>query len=201
MTQAGLVVLISGNGSNLQAILDAISTGELPAEVRAVISNKKDAYGLERARKAGVPAVVKSRRSDQNRAEYDTELANLVAGYQPDLIVLAGWMRLLTLNFLGRFPGRVINLHPALPGMFPGVDAIERAYEAYHRGEIKYTGIMVHYVPDEGVDIGPVINQQIIEIRPSDTLEELEMRVHACEHELLVKTIQQLINQMEEEDA
>lgn len=201
MTQAGLVVLISGNGSNLQAILDAISTGELPAEVRAVISNKKDAYGLERARKAGVPAVVKSRRSDQNRAEYDTELANLVAGYQPDLIVLAGWMRLLTLNFLGRFPGRVINLHPALPGMFPGVDAIERAYEAYHRGEIKYTGIMVHYVPDEGVDVGPVINQQIVEIRPSDTLEELEMRVHACEHELLVKTIQQLINQMEEEDA
>ncbi|GAP22595.1 phosphoribosylglycinamide formyltransferase [Leptolinea tardivitalis] len=201
MTQAGLVVLISGNGSNLQAILDAISTGELPAEVRAVISNKKDAYGLERARKAGVPAVVKSRRSDQNRAEYDTELANLVAGYQPDLIVLAGWMRLLTLNFLGRFPGRVINLHPALPGMFPGVDAIERAYEAYHRGEIKYTGIMVHYVPDEGVDIGPIINQQIVEIRPSDTLEELEMRVHACEHELLVKTIQQLINQMEEEDA
>ncbi|NMB55842.1 MAG: phosphoribosylglycinamide formyltransferase [Leptolinea sp.] len=201
MKKAGLVVLISGFGSNLQAILDAVDAGTLNAEVRAVISNRVDAYGLERARLAGIPACVKSRSKGQTRENYDAELAELVQGYKPDLILLAGWMRILTMAFIGRFPDRIVNLHPALPGTFPGVNAIERAYQAYRQGEINHTGVMVHLVPDEGVDLGPVLGQQVVEIRPEDSLEDLEKRIHACEHVLFVKTIQQLIKRMEDKDA
>jgi formyltetrahydrofolate-dependent phosphoribosylglycinamide formyltransferase len=176
---SNLVVLISGHGSNLQAILDACAAGELNAEVAAAISNKSDAFGLERARQAKA----------QDRREYDAELANLVASYQPDWIVLAGWMRVLSAAFLDRFSNRVINLHPALPGTFPGTHAIERAYEAYRRGEIDHTGVMVHIVPDEGVDSGPVLAQEIVPIQPGETLESLEARIHAVEHRLLVNTL------------
>lgn len=183
----GLAVLISGSGTNLQAILDACSEGRLPARVAVVVSNKADAYGLERARRAGVPAVAMPKPKEQDRRVYDAELAKLVQSYSPDLIILAGWMRVLTAAFLGAFPGKVINLHPALPGMFPGTHAIERALEAYQRGEIHETGVMVHYVPDEGVDCGPVIAQKIVVIQPDDTLETLEQRVHATEHKLLVE--------------
>jgi phosphoribosylglycinamide formyltransferase 1 len=201
LKKAALVVLISGNGSNLQAILDAISAGKLPAEVRAVISNNKDAFGLERARQADIPALVKPKLKEQDRADYDAELAELVSTYRPDLVVLAGWMRILTMPFIGRFPQRIVNLHPALPGTFAGVNAIERAYNAFHRGEIKHTGVMVHYVTDEGVDMGPVVNQHNVEITPEDTLPDLEAKIHACEHVLLVETLQQLINLMEDDHA
>lgn len=201
MTRAGLVVLISGNGSNLQAILDACQSEDMKAEVRAVISNKPDAYGLERARQAGVPAIVHVKVKEQTRETYDASLADLAAQYHPGLIVLAGWMRILSMAFLGRFPHRVINLHPALPGKFAGVNAIERAWQAYHNGEITQTGVMVHYVPDEGVDLGPVINQKTVPINPQDSLHDLENRVHACEHELLVGTIKQILTSMEEGHA
>ena len=186
---ARLVCLISGNGSNLQAILDACASGELNVQVAAVISNKSDAFGLERARQANVPAMVRPKPKAQDRREYDAELANLVASYQPDWIVLAGWMRVLSAAFLDRFSNRVINLHPALPGTFPGTHAIERAYEAYRRGEIDHTGVMVHIVPDEGVDSGPVLAQEIVPIQPGETLESLEARIHAVEHRLLVNTL------------
>ena len=152
---ARLVVLISGQGSNLQAILDACSSGQLQAQVAAVISNQAQAFGLERARRAGLPAVYIAKGAAQTRRAYDAELADLAAGYQPDWIVLAGWMRLLTSAFLDRFPNRVVNPHPALPGTFPGVHAIERALEAFRRGEISTTGVMVHLVPDEGIELGP----------------------------------------------
>ena len=184
-----LAVLISGNGSNLQAILDACASGELNAQVAAVISNKSEAFGLERARQANVPAIAKPKPKAQDRREYDAELANLVAAYQPDWVVLAGWMRVLSAAFLDRFSNRVINLHPALPGTFPGTHAIDRAYEAYRRGEIDHTGVMVHLVPDEGVDSGPVLAQEIVPIQPNDTLESLEERIHAVEHRLLVNTL------------
>lgn len=189
---AKLVVLISGNGSNLQAILDACAGNALPASVVAVISNKPNAYGLTRAQNADVPATVLPLAEGESRPEYDSRLAALVASYEPDYVVLAGWMRLLTTNFLSVFPNRVINLHPALPGMFPGTHSIERAYEAFQRGEIEYTGIMVHLVPDEGVDNGPVLATQTVPIEPSDTLESLEERVHQAEHRLLVETLKQL---------
>ena len=187
-----LVVLISGNGSNLQAILDACASGGLCAQVVAVVSNHADAYGLERARGANVPAVVKSKAKMQDRRAYDAELAELVAAYQPDWVVLAGWMRVLTMTFLQRFPNRVVNLHPALPGTFPGTHAIERAFEAYQRGEINHTGVMVHLVPDEGVDCGPVLASEVVPILPGDTLAMLEARIHVVEHRLLVQTLKNL---------
>ena len=188
-----LVVLASGNGSNLQAILDACASGELPARVVAVISNKVDAFALERARRAQVPALAAFKHKEQTRQAYDGALAGLVAGFQPDWVVLAGWMRLLTNAFLDRFPGRVINLHPALPGAFPGLHAIDRAFEAYQAGQIEQTGVIVHLVPDEGVDCGPVLAQAVVPIQAGDTLASLETRMHAVEHRLLVDTLRTLI--------
>ena len=132
---ARLVVLISGNGSNLQAILDACNSGELPATVASVISNKAEAYGLTRARTAGVEAIYFPKQKTESREEYDARLAVHVSTCLPDYIILAGWMRILSASFLSCFPDRVINLHPALPGTFPGLHAIERAFSAYQRGE------------------------------------------------------------------
>lgn len=187
-----IVVLISGNGSNLQVILDACASGELKAQVVAVISNKRAAFGLERAQRANVPAIVKPSRQELDRRVYDAELAEIVAAYQPAWVVLAGWMRVLSSVFLDRFPQHIVNLHPALPGTFPGTHAIERAYAAYRAGSIDHTGVMVHLVPDEGVDDGPVLAQEIVSINPDDTLEALEARIHAVEHRLLVDTLQTL---------
>lgn len=191
--KARLVVLISGSGTNLQAILDACASGALPAQVAAVVSNKREAFGLERARRAGIPAIARPRPKEQDRRAYDGELADLVASHQPDWIILAGWMRILSSDFLDRFPGRVINLHPALPGAFPGTHAIERAFDAHQKGEIRATGVMVHLVPDEGVDCGPVLLQEEVPIREDDTLESLEARIHAVEHRLLVAAIKNAI--------
>ena len=188
-----LVVLISGNGSNLQAILNACNSGELNAQVISVISNKADAYGLTRAQNAGVEAIHFARQLNESRQEYDKRLADYVTTRLPDYVILAGWMRILTSSFLSHFPNRVVNLHPALPNTFPGTHAIERAYEAYQRGEIQHTGIMVHLVPDEGVDNGPVLAIEAVPIHKDDTLESLETRVHQTEHKLLVNTIKELV--------
>jgi phosphoribosylglycinamide formyltransferase-1 len=190
-----LVVLVSGNGSNLQAILDACASGRLPAGVVAVISNNAGAFALERARMAQVPALTALKRKAQSRAEYDAALAEQVAAYRPDWVVLAGWMRVLSVAFLDRFPQRVVNLHPALPGAFPGTHAIERAFEAFRAGEIHQTGVMVHLVPDEGVDSGPVLAQVVVPFRADDTLAALEARIHAAEHRLLVETLERLVLQ------
>lgn len=192
-----LAVLISGNGSNLQAIFDACVSGELPASVVSVISNKADAYGLIRARNSGVKAIHFPKFEDESRREYDTRLAAYVSTYLPDYVILAGWMRILTSAFLDHFPNRIINLHPALPGMFPGTQAIKRAYETYQHGEIDRTGVMVHLVPDEGVDNGPVLGQQEIHFRPDESLEQFEARVHDIEHKLLVNTLKHLLEEPE----
>jgi phosphoribosylglycinamide formyltransferase-1 len=119
-------------------------------------------------------------------------LARFVASFAPDYVIMAGWMLLLSMHFLSQFPRRVINLHPALPGQFPGTHAIERALAAYRRGEIAHTGIMVHLVPDEGVDDGPVLASAVVPILAEDSLAALEARVHAAEHRLLVETLRQL---------
>jgi formyltetrahydrofolate-dependent phosphoribosylglycinamide formyltransferase len=190
---ARLLVLISGSGTNLQAILDACGDGSLPARVVGVISNKADAFGMERALRVGVPVEVLSKTKEQDRWSYDAQLAAAAEKYNADWIVLAGWMRVLSTAFLGHFPGRVVNLHPALPGTFPGTHAIERAYEAFQGGQIVQTGVMVHLVPDEGVDCGPVLAQQAVELRAGETLESLETRIHQLEHVLLVETLRRLI--------
>lgn len=189
-----LVILISGSGTNLQAILNACADGSLPASVVAVVSNKAEAYGLTRAEAAGVPAVAFPKADGESRSQYDSRLAAAVAGYAPDYVVLAGWMRILTSNFLNQFPNRVVNLHPALPGMFPGTHAIERAYEAGQKGEIDRTGVMIHLVPDEGVDNGPTLATQEIFFQPGETLEAFEQRVHSVEHLLLVETLKKVVN-------
>lgn len=192
-----LVVLISGNGSNLQSILDACNSGKLPATVVSVISNKADAYGLTRAKNAGVEAIYFAKQENESRREYDSRLADEATSKQADYIILAGWMRILSASFLSLFPNRVINLHPALPGMFPGTHAIERAFEAYQRHEIKHTGVMVHLVPDEGVDNGPVLGQQEIYFQPDESLEQFEARVHKVEHKLLVNILKNLLEETE----
>lgn len=190
MSRVKIVVLISGQGSNLQAILDACAEKKLSAQVVAVISNKTGAKGLERAQKFSIPAITKVKSSQQSRQEYDQELAELVISYQPDLIVLAGWMHVLSHSFLKYFPNKIINLHPALPGTFPGTKSIERAFYAFQQGEIEHTGVMVHFVPDEGIDTGPVLDQTTVLINNTDTLEVLTQRMHAAEHALLIKVLQ-----------
>ena len=188
-----LVVMASGTGSNLQAILDACTGGELDAEVVAVVSDKDNAYALKRAADAGVPSVHVGRHAGEDRADYDARLADIVSGFAPDLIVLAGWMRILTNAFLGWFPDEVINLHPALPGELPGTRAVERAWHEALAGERTRTGVMVHRVPDEGVDNGPVLASVEVPINLDDTFESLQARIHAAEHHLLVDAIKGLI--------
>ena len=190
---ARIAVLISGYGSNLQALIDAGARGELAGgEVVVVFSNRPDAYGLERAEHEGIPSEVlvladwKAR--GLGREDYDRDLAERVALHEPDVIVLAGWMHILSSAFLARFPHRVLNLHPALPGAFPGTNAIRRAFEAAQRGEIQKTGVMVHEVVDE-VDAGPVLTCREVPILPDDRLETLEARVHDLEHELLIEAV------------
>jgi phosphoribosylglycinamide formyltransferase 1 len=193
---ASLVVMASGNGSNLQAIIDACASGELNGFVACVISDQPEAFALERAVKAGISVQVfpwkPYREQGRSRHEYDTDLARLVSSFSPDWIVLAGWMRLLSSAFLDHFPMKVVNLHPALPGTFPGTHAIERAWNEYKAGVLHQTGVMVHFVPDEGVDSGPVIAYQVVPIEPEDSLDTLTERIHRVEHRLLVSAIRSL---------
>ena len=193
-----LVVLISGNGSNLQAIMDACRTGRISAKVVGVVSNQAMAYGLIRAKRAGVETLVVEKTKGQDRSSYDADLADKVAALNPDWVILAGWMRILNMKFLGRFPNRVINLHPALPGTFPGTHAIERSFAAWQKGEINHTGVMVHLVPDEGVDVGPVLAKEEIFFREGELLEKFEQRVHELEHRLIIETIQMLTSHAKE---
>ncbi len=200
-----LVVLISGSGTNLQAILDACAPrleGEppsLPAEIALVISNNPDAYGITRAEEAGVPVKVMpfpggSPRgaTREQRDSYDTQVAYEASLVGADLVVLAGWNLILGSNLLSHHT--VINLHPAKPGAFPGLGAIGRAYEAWQRGEVSSGGVMVHYVPDEGVDSGPVIAWEEIVFEPGEDLASYEQRVHKVEHRILVEAIRSVLS-------
>ena len=190
--RARLVVLVSGNGSNLQAILDACADLRLPAQVVAVVSNRKAAYGLTRAERASVLPVyfplAPFKKRGASRADYDAALAAEVARHAPDLVVLAGWMHILSPAFLSAVPCPVLNLHPALPGAFPGTHAIERAFAAARAGTLDHTGVMVHHVVPE-VDAGPVVATATVPILPADTLDALTTRVHETEHQLLVDAI------------
>jgi phosphoribosylglycinamide formyltransferase 1 len=184
-----IVVLVSGNGSNLQAILDGCADGRIAGRVVAVVSNRADVFALQRADAAGVPAVHIGPAPDEPRVEYDARLADVVAGFEPDIVVLAGWMRILTMSFLGWFPGQVINLHPALPGDLPGTDSIRRAWDAALAGERTSTGVMVHLVPDDGIDDGPTLSTRAVDIDTAGSFEAFEAAMHAVEHDLLVATV------------
>ncbi|KAJ2151927.1 phosphoribosylglycinamide formyltransferase, partial [Coemansia sp. RSA 560] len=156
-----IVVLISGSGSNLQALIDAQQQDCLGGHISLVVSNKKRAYGLTRAANADIPTAVRTlkeyRDAGKSREDFDRDLAEFIASdYAPDLIVLAGWMHILSPAFIDRFRGRIINLHPALPGELDGAHAIDRAYVEFKAGSRSRTGVMVHYVIPE-VDKGAPI--------------------------------------------
>lgn len=187
-----LIVLASGNGSNLQAVIDACASNTIDGEVVAVVSDRPDARALIRAIDAGIPAIPLAKLNSESRPAYDARLAEAVAMFAPHWVVLAGWMRLLGMPFLGRFANRVLNIHPALPGQFPGTHAIERAHAAAAEGSVQQTGVMVHLVPDEGVDDGPVLAWRALDIAPGEPLCDLEARVHELEHELLVHVLADL---------
>jgi len=194
-----LVVFISGSGTNLQALIEATAQGQLPADIALVVSHRRQAFGLVRARQAGIPTLYFPLKpyadAGKSRAAYDADLAEAITAYAPDLIVLAGWMHVLSPAFLEHFPHRVINLHPALPGQFAGTQAIERAFAAFQAGEITHSGCMVHTVIPE-VDAGPVIDTAVVPLYPADTLDDFAARMHAAEHRLIVAATRQALAQL-----
>ena len=195
-----IVVLISGSGTNLQALIDATQDGRLKGKIIAVVSNRKNAFGLERAKKAGIPtrtfSLKQFKDQGKTRVDFDVHVAKTIQEeYHPDLVILAGWMHILSPDFLSYFNNNVMNLHPALPGQFDGAHAIDRAFEAYQKGEIKNTGIMVHKVIAD-VDRGEVILQREVPIEEKDTLEDLEQRIHFFEHQLIVEGAQVFLDSL-----
>lgn len=189
---ARLVVLAAGQGSNLQAIFDAIDRGQLAVEIGLVVSHRTDARALDRARTRGVATAVNTlaavKAAGGTRDDFDQWLTDTVRAAEPDLVVCAGWMLILGQVFLTAFAGRAINLHPALPGAFVGKDAIAQAWQAAQRGEVSETGVMVHDVIAE-LDAGAPIAVRRLAILPNESLEALTARVHAVEHEVLVHAI------------
>jgi phosphoribosylglycinamide formyltransferase 1 len=179
-----VAVLASGAGTNLQAILDKVH-GRGGIEVAAVASNHPDAMALERAAEAGRETAVFERRAYSDREARDRAIGDWLAERAIDLIVLAGYMELLSASFVERFRGRIINVHPALLPSFPGLDSVQQALDH----GVKVTGVTVHFV-DEGVDSGPIILQRSVEVPESRMREDLEERIHAVEHELLPRAIE-----------
>lgn len=184
MTRLALGVLVSGSGTNLQAILDAVSDGRVDADVRVVVSNKPGVRALARAEAAGVPALCLSHRDYADREAFDAALVEVLRSHGVDWVVLAGFMRVLTRTFLDAFPLRVLNIHPALLPAFPGVHA---QAQALAHG-VKVTGCTVHLV-DHGVDTGPIIAQRAVAVLPSDDVASLTERILAQEHDLLVRVL------------
>jgi phosphoribosylglycinamide formyltransferase-1 len=180
-----IVILISGRGSNMLAIAERASSGELPVEVRAVISDKADAAGLARAAELGIPVAALSPREYASRELYDLALAELTASYQPQLIVLAGFMRILTPNFIDAFAGKIINIHPSLLPKYRGLHTHKRAIDA---GDVLH-GVSVHYVTQE-LDGGPVIMQANVPVLPEDTADTLSARVQRQEHRIYPQVIE-----------
>jgi phosphoribosylglycinamide formyltransferase 1 len=177
-------ILVSGSGSNLQAIIDEIEEGKLSARIACVISNNASAFGLERARRHGIPAIHLDHRAFSGRESYDAALVATLTEFGVGLVVLAGFMRIVTSVLLNAFPNRVMNLHPALLPSFPGIDAARQALEY----GVKITGCTVHLV-DEGTDTGPVIIQAAVPVLPDDTVETLSARIHAEEHRIYPRAI------------
>ena len=179
-----LGVLISGRGSNLQAIVDAVRGKRLDAEIAVVISNVKDAYGLTRAREAGIPTRVMPHRDWPTREAYDRALADALNEARVDLVCLAGFMRLLSPAFVDAFPNRILNIHPSLLPSFPGVNAQRQAFEH----GVKVTGVTVHIV-DAHLDAGPIVMQAPVVVCDDDTSETLQQRILAEEHRLYPEAI------------
>lgn len=183
-------VLISGSGSNLQAIIDRIDQGTLDAEIVLVISSRPDAFGLTRAEKAGIPTLALNREVYQDALAANKRIADALKEAGAEYVIMAGYMRKLTNEVLDAYPDKVVNLHPALLPSFKGAHAIEDAFTF----GVKVTGITVHFA-NEDYDKGPIIAQRAVEIREDDTLESLETRIHEAEHELYPEVISLLAQQ------
>jgi phosphoribosylglycinamide formyltransferase-1 len=180
-------VLVSGRGSNLQALLEAARRGELGGEVGVVVSNVETALGLQRAREAGIPAVFRDHRG-KKREDFDAEIVDILRAHEVDLVCLAGFMRLLSPIFIRAFPGRILNIHPALLPAFPGTDAQRQAWE--HGAKV--SGATVHIV-DEGLDSGPIVAQEAVKVRSTDTPETLAARILEVEHCLYPRAVRLML--------
>ncbi|MBP0725999.1 phosphoribosylglycinamide formyltransferase [Bacillus sp. RG28] len=184
-----LAVFASGNGSNFQAIINAINANELRAKICLLVCDKRDAYSIERAKQAGIPTFVFTAKEYESKAAYEQEIVTILQENKVDLIALAGFMRLIGPTLLEAFRGKIVNIHPSFLPLFPGKDAVGQALHA----NVEKTGVTVHFV-DEGMDTGPIISQQEIDITLGETRESLEKKIHDVEHELYVKTLQSLIH-------
>lgn len=174
-----MVVLISGGGTNLQSFIDQCASGELPGEIAAVISNKANVGGLQRAERAGIATEVLDHKAFPNREAFDTELASLIDSYQPDLVILAGFMRILTADFVNHYSGRLLNIHPSLLPKYTGLHTHQRAIDAGDRE----AGASVHFVTAE-LDGGPVVLQGRVPVVDGDSSETLAARVLTIEHQI-----------------
>lgn len=179
-----IAVLISGTGSNLAAILDAIDAGRCAAEVCAVLSDRASAKGLALAQARAIPSAVVALKDFADREQWNAALAERIAGFHPELVVLAGFMRVVGPTLIARFPGRIINVHPALLPLFPGTDAPAQAV----RAGVRVSGCTVHVV-DSGVDTGPIIAQAVVPVLPDDDADRLHQRIQRLEHRLLPAVI------------
>jgi phosphoribosylglycinamide formyltransferase-1 len=186
---ARLVILISGRGSNMKSIVEAVNNGELNAEVAAVISNRPDAAGLAFAKQQGIATQTLDHKQFDNREAFDSKLAETIDSYQPDYVILAGFMRILTAEFVEHYANRLINIHPSLLPKFKGLDTHQRAIDA---GETEH-GASVHFVTAE-LDDGPVILQARVPVLADDTAESLAHRVLEQEHQLYPAAINKLVN-------
>ena len=185
MANLKIGVLLSGSGTNLQAIIDAIAHDALPVEIVHVVSSRPDAYGIERARTAGIPTTVLNREVYADPQAADARIVEALRAAGAEYVVMAGYMRKLTPVVLDAFPDRVLNLHPALLPSFKGAHAIQDAFDA----GVKVTGVTVHFA-NEDYDKGPIVAQRAVEVAESDTLETLEAKIHEVEHVLYPQAVQ-----------
>jgi len=174
-----VVVLLSGTGSNLQALIDSTRTGESPARIAAVISNRSDAYGLQRARDAGIATRTLDHKAFEGREAFDSALIELIDTFNPKLVVLAGFMRILSADFVRHYAGRLLNIHPSLLPKYKGMHTHQRALDA---GESEH-GCSVHFVTEE-LDGGPLVVQAVVPVESDDSAQTLAQRVHTQEHRI-----------------
>ena len=187
-----VVVLLSGTGTNFQAILDWSREHDVGFEIMLVVSNRRLAGGLEKAKAAGITSVYVDPRPTVSREEYDRLLVDVIDPAEPDLIVLAGFMRILSPFFVKHYAGKVVNIHPSLLPAFPGKDAQAQAIDA----GATMSGVTVHYV-DEGVDTGPIIDQVAVPIAPDDTVQTLSVKLQKVEHVLYPRVITEICREMD----
>ncbi|MGX7030019.1 phosphoribosylglycinamide formyltransferase [Vagococcus zengguangii] len=184
-----IAILASGNGSNFEVIRQKIVDGELQAEIVLVFSDQPSAFVLERAKQHQLPYATFSPKEFASKAAYEQRLLELLVECEVDMLILAGYLRILGSDVIQAFPNKIINIHPSLLPEYPGLRSIERAYQDGQQ----VTGVTIHYV-DEGLDTGPIIRQASLTIDPSESLAQLEERVHQLEHQLYPEALQQLLN-------